>query len=154
LEKLLGESGMKSRRHELIKKIIGEEIIETQEALAEALRYLRSLDFDEVMAYEDSLLQYATERLQQIPDLRIYGTAEHKSGVAAFNVEGVHPYDLGMLLDKTGIAIRTGHHCAQPLVESFGVSGMARVSFAFYNTYEEIDIFMQQLRRCLKILRG
>ena len=123
-------------------------------ALAEALRYLRSLDFDEVMAYEDSLLQYATERLQQIPDLRIYGTAEHKSGVAAFNVEGVHHYDLGMLLDKTGIAIRTGHHCAQPLVESFGVSGMARVSFAFYNTYEEIDIFMQQLRRCLKILRG
>lgn len=121
---------------------------------AQAIKYLNTNDFDALIEYEDSLLRYATEKMTQIDDLHIHGTAEKKSGVISFNIDGVHHFDLGTLLDKTGIAIRTGHHCAQPLVERLGVTGTARVSFAFYNTFEEIDIFMEKLKRCLTILKG
>lgn len=123
-------------------------------AFARALDYLEENGFDELIRYEDELLRYATDRLSaEIPGLRIYGTAARKSGVIAFNVAGIHHFDLGTLLDKTGIAIRTGHHCAQPLVESFGVTGMARASFAFYNTVGEIDTFIEKLKKCINILR-
>lgn len=121
---------------------------------AQAIKYLNTNNFDALIEYEDSLLRYATEKMIQIEGLHIHGTAEKKSGVISFNVDGVHHFDLGTLLDKTGIAIRTGHHCAQPLVERLGVTGTARVSFAFYNTFEEIDIFIEKLKRCLTILKG
>lgn len=121
---------------------------------AQAIKYLNANNFDALIEYEDSLLKYATEKMKSIDRLHIYGTAEKKSGVISFNVDGVHHFDLGTLLDKTGIAIRTGHHCAQPLVERLGVTGTARVSFAFYNTFEEIDIFIEKLNRCLSILKG
>ncbi len=121
---------------------------------AQAIKYLKANNFDALIEYEDSLLKYATEKMKSIDGLHIYGTAEKKSGVISFNVDGVHHFDLGTLLDKTGIAIRTGHHCAQPLVERLGVTGTARVSFAFYNTFEEIDIFIEKLNRCLSILKG
>ncbi len=121
---------------------------------AQAIKYLKANNFDALIEYEDSLLKYATEKMKSIDRLHIYGTAEKKSGVISFNVDGVHHFDLGTLLDKTGIAIRTGHHCAQPLVERLGVTGTARVSFAFYNTFEEIDIFIEKLNRCLSILKG
>ena len=121
-------------------------------ALETALDYLQNVGFEEIIKYEDELLVYATQEMLKIPNLKIYGTAQQKCGVISFNVENVHHFDLGTLLDKTGIAIRTGHHCAQPLVEFFGQSGMARISLAMYNTKEEIDIFIENLKKCLKIL--
>jgi len=121
-------------------------------ALETALNYLQNVSFEEIIKYEDELLTYATQEMLKIPNLKIYGTAKQKCGVISFNVDGVHHFDLGTLLDKTGIAIRTGHHCAQPLVEFFGQSGMARISLALYNTKEEIDIFIENLKKCLKIL--
>ena len=121
-------------------------------ALETALDYLQNVGFEEIIKYEDELLVYATQEMLKIPNLKIYGTAQQKCGVISFNAEGVHHFDLGTLLDKTGIAIRTGHHCAQPLVEFFGQSGMARISLAMYNTKEEIDIFIENLKKCLKIL--
>ncbi|MDR1543139.1 MAG: cysteine desulfurase [Prevotellaceae bacterium] len=121
-------------------------------ALETALNYMQSLDFKQIIEYEKNLLDYATQQLLQIPNLTIYGQAKEKCGVISFNITGIHHFDLGTLLDKTGVAIRTGHHCAQPLVEFFGQSGMCRISFAMYNTKEEVDVFMGNLRRCAKIL--
>jgi len=121
-------------------------------ALETALNYLQSIDFENAIKYEDELLSYATDKLLKIPNLKIYGTAKQKCGVISFNIDGIHNFDLGTLLDKTGVAIRTGNHCAQPLVEFFGQSGMARISFAIYNTQQEIDIFIENLNRVMKIL--
>ncbi|MDO4191253.1 MAG: cysteine desulfurase [Bacteroidales bacterium] len=121
-------------------------------ALATALDYVANLGIDNIDAYEQQLLQYATEKMMQLPGMHIFGTAPHKSAVISFKVGNIHHFDLGTIIDKTGVAIRTGHHCAQPLVESMGVSGMARASFAFYNTFEEIDYFIEQLKRCVMIL--
>lgn len=122
-------------------------------ALGEALNYVKGLPAHEVAAYEKSLLKYATDGLLQIDGLRIYGTAEGKCPIISFNVEGVHHYDMGMILDKTGIAIRTGHHCAEPVMEHFGVSGMCRVSLAMYNTVAEIDALIAGVRRAVRMLR-
>lgn len=122
-------------------------------ALKTALDYLQNIDFEQIMKHEDELLKYATQEMQKIPNLKIYGNARQKCGVISFNIEGIHHFDLGTLLDKTGIAIRTGHHCAQPLVEFFGQSGMARISFALYNTQQEIDIFIENLKKVIAILR-
>lgn len=121
-------------------------------ALAAALGYMRQIGMERIENYERYLLQYATERMMQIPQMRIFGTAPNKSAVISFQAGNIHHFDLGTIIDKTGVALRTGHHCAQPLVESFGVSGMARISFAFYNTTAEIDYFIEQLRRCIAIL--
>jgi cysteine desulfurase/selenocysteine lyase len=121
-------------------------------ALETAINYLQDIGFEQIIKHEDELLNYATEKLLQIPNLKIYGTAKAKCGVISFNIEGIHHFDLGTLLDKTGVAIRTGHHCAQPLVEFFGQSGMCRISFAIYNTIEEIDSFFENLKRCVRIL--
>lgn len=122
-------------------------------ALAEALNYMDSIGRSAIFAYEDDLLRYAEQRLREIPNMRIFGTSDAKSSVISFLVGHVHPYDLGMLLDKTGVAVRTGHHCAQPLIDLLGIPGTVRASFALYNTTDEIDYFVEQLQRCLTILQ-
>ena len=108
-------------------------------ALGEAVRYVRQFDAAEVEAHERALLLRATEGLERIPGLRIYGTTPDKCAIVSFNVEGVHPYDMGMILDKLGIAVRTGQHCAEPVMTHYGVTGMCRASFAMYNTLAEAD---------------
>ena len=122
-------------------------------ALATALDYISAIGMKEIAEYEHELLAYATEKIKEIEGVRIIGEAKEKSGVLSFVVEGVHPYDIGMMLDKLGIAIRTGHHCAEPLIDFYGIPGTARASFAFYNTKEEIDYFISSLKRVLMILR-
>lgn len=122
-------------------------------ALAEALNYMDNIGREAIFAYEDHLLRYAEQRLREIPKMRIFGNAADKNSVISFLVGNVHPYDLGMLLDKTGVAVRTGHHCAQPLIDLLGIPGTVRASVAFYNTCNEIDYFVEQLRRCLDILQ-
>ncbi len=121
--------------------------------LGEAVRWLEELPLQEVEAYEAALLGYATERLQQIEGLRLYGTDPSKCAILSFNVEGVHPYDLGMILDKLGIAIRTGQHCAEPVMKHFGTTGMCRASLALYNTTEEIDALEAGIRRAVRMLK-
>lgn len=123
-------------------------------ALAEAIRFLAQFDPAEVEAYEQSLLHYATERLSQIEGLRIYGSTPNKCAIISFNVTGVHGYDLGMILDKLGIAVRTGQHCAEPVMKHFGVQGMCRVSLAMYNTKAEIDTLVKGVERAVRMLRG
>ena len=121
-------------------------------ALAEALRYVQAIGMDKIAAHEHDLLVYGTERLMEIEGMRIIGTADQKSSVISFLVGNIHPYDIGMLLDKLGIAVRTGHHCAQPLIDSLGIPGTVRASFAFYNTKEEIDVFVTALKRVVTML--
>ncbi len=121
--------------------------------LGEAIRYLKSLPLTEIETYEEGLLHYATERLQQIDGLRIYGSDPSKCAILSFNIEGAHPYDVGMILDKLGIAIRTGQHCAEPVMKHFGVTGMCRASLALYNTMEEIDALEAGLRRAVRMLK-
>lgn len=121
-------------------------------ALAEALRFVQNIGWESLIAHEDDLLAYATKRLQtEIEDVRIFGTAAHKSGVLSFLVRDIHPYDLGIMLDKLGIALRTGHHCAEPLIDSLGIPGTIRASFALYNTREEVDIFIEALKRAVAL---
>lgn len=122
-------------------------------ALATALDYISAIGMKEIADYEHELLAYATEKIKEIEGVRIIGEAKEKSGVLSFVVDGVHPYDIGMMLDKLGIAIRTGHHCAEPLVDWYGIPGTARASFAFYNTKAEIDYFISSLKRVLMILK-
>jgi cysteine desulfurase/selenocysteine lyase len=122
-------------------------------AFAEALRYVQKIGMEKIAAHEHDLLVYGTERLMEIEGMRIIGTAKHKSAVISFLVGDIHPYDLGMLLDKLGIAVRTGHHCAQPLIDSLGIPGTVRASFAFYNTKEEIDVFIAALKRVVAMLQ-
>lgn len=121
-------------------------------ALAEALRYLQEIGIDKIATYEHELTVYATQRLAEIENIRIIGTAAEKSAVISFLVGEIHPYDIGMLLDKLGIAVRTGHHCAQPLIDSLGIPGTVRASFAFYNTKQEIDSFVDALKRVVEML--
>lgn len=123
-------------------------------ALAEALRYVSAIGIDRIAAYEQELLRYATEKLSSIAGLRIIGTATEKSSVISFLVEGVHPYDMGTLLDRMGIAVRTGHHCAEPLMRVLGVEGTVRASFAFYNTHEEVDMLVEGIVRIVKMFRA
>jgi cysteine desulfurase/selenocysteine lyase len=121
-------------------------------ALAEALRYVQDIGIEKIAAHEHDLLIYGTQRLMEIEGMRIIGTAKNKSAVISFLVGNIHPYDVGMLLDKLGIAVRTGHHCAQPLIDSLGIAGTVRASFAFYNTKEEIDEFIKALKRVVEML--
>ncbi|WP_298526712.1 aminotransferase class V-fold PLP-dependent enzyme [uncultured Christiangramia sp.] len=122
-------------------------------AFGAALDYMNSIGFEEIASYEDELLQYATSRLKEIDGMKIYGEAAQKTAVISFNVEGLHPYDIGTLLDKMGIAVRTGHHCAQPVMDFFKIPGTVRASFAFYNTKEEIDTFIEALKKALMMLQ-
>lgn len=120
-------------------------------ALATALDYVSALGIENIASYEDELLKYATERLLSIDGLKIYGNARNKSSVISFLVKDIHPYDMGMLLDKMGIAVRTGHHCAEPLMDLMGIPGTVRASFAFYNSKEEIDILVKGIERVVKM---
>ena len=120
-------------------------------ALAEAIRYVQNIGMDEIAAYETYLLNYATEKLKNIGDVRFFGTSEHKSAVISMQVGDIHHYDIGTLLDKLGIALRTGHHCAQPIMKHFGIEGTLRASFALYNTTEEIDTLIAGIERIKKL---
>ena len=121
-------------------------------AFSKALDFIDSIGIDNIARHEEMLLKYATSKLQEHPNLKIYGTSDHKSAVISFLVGDIHPYDIGMLLDKLGIAVRTGHHCAQPLMDYYGIPGTVRASFAVYNTIEEIDSFIAALHRILPML--
>jgi len=122
-------------------------------ALAEALRYINNIGLDNIAAYENELLHYAEQQLMEIENMHIIGTAKNKCSVLSFLVDGIHPYDIGMLLDKLGIAVRTGHHCAQPIMDMFGIPGTVRASFAFYNTKEEIVRFTEALKKVVNMLK-
>ncbi len=120
-------------------------------ALSEALNFLDETGLQAIDDHENQLLRYTQERMKaEIPGIRIFGEADHKSAIISFLYKNVHPYDVGMLLDKLGIAVRTGHHCAQPLMERFGIPGTVRVGFAAYNTTEECDILIDSLKRIIK----
>jgi cysteine desulfurase/selenocysteine lyase len=121
-------------------------------ALGAAIDYVSEIGLENIHAHEDYLLQYATEEIRKIAGIRLYGTAPHKTSVLSFLLEGTHPYDVGVILDNLGIAIRTGHHCAQPVMDRFGIPGTCRASFALYNTEQEIDQFIAGIRRAAKML--
>jgi cysteine desulfurase/selenocysteine lyase len=120
-------------------------------AFGVALDYMNAIGFDAIAAYEEELLQYGTEKLQEIEGLTIYGTSD-KTAVISFNIEGIHPYDIGAILDKLGVAVRTGHHCAQPIMNFYNISGTVRASFSFYNTKEEIDVLVTSVKRAAMML--
>ncbi|MFN3951165.1 MAG: aminotransferase class V-fold PLP-dependent enzyme [Thermaurantimonas sp.] len=119
----------------------------------EAIRYLQGIGLDNIAAYEKELLEYATALLLDLGSVTIYGQAPEKASLISFNADGCHPYDIGTLLDQYGIAVRTGHHCAQPIMDFFQIPGTVRASFAFYNTKEEIDQFILALKKAIKMLR-
>ncbi|MDX9881018.1 MAG: cysteine desulfurase [Prolixibacteraceae bacterium] len=119
--------------------------------LGAAIGYLQEAGIDNVSAHEQALLKYATEKLMQVPGMKIYGESKNKSGVISFNVEGIHSFDLGTMLDKMGIAVRTGHHCADPVMQHFDIPGTVRMSFGIYNTREEIDAFLPALRKVISL---
>lgn len=121
-------------------------------AFGAAVDYINGIGMENIAAYEHELLEYATAKLLGIDGLRIYGTAGKKTSVISFNIEGIHPYDIGAILDKLGVAVRTGHHCAQPVMEFYKIPGTVRASFAFYNTKEEIDTFVAALIRAKNML--
>jgi cysteine desulfurase/selenocysteine lyase len=120
--------------------------------LGTAIDYMNTIGFDNIATYEHELLLYGTKRLQEIEGLTIYGTSENKASVISFNLEGIHPYDIGTIIDKLGIAVRTGHHCAQPIMNFYNIPGTIRASFAFYNTKEEIDIFVEAVIKAQMML--
>jgi len=120
--------------------------------LGTAIDYMNSIGFDNIAAYEQELLEYGTKRIQEIEGVTIYGTSENKASVISFNIDGIHPYDIGTIIDKLGIAVRTGHHCAQPIMNFFNIPGTIRASFAFYNTKEEIDIFVEAVKKAQLML--
>jgi cysteine desulfurase/selenocysteine lyase len=122
-------------------------------AFGAALDYMNAIGFEAIGSYEDELLQYATEKLTQIEGLRIYGDNKQKTAVISFNIDSIHPYDVGTLLDKMGIAVRTGHHCAQPIMDYYKIPGTIRASFAFYNTKDEVDTFVNGVQRAVAMLR-
>ena len=120
--------------------------------LGVALDYMNEVGFDNIQQQEKLLLEYGTKRILEIEGLKIYGTAAEKTSVISFNIDGIHPYDIGTIIDKQGIAVRTGHHCAQPIMDFFGIPGTIRASFAFYNTLEEIDSMVNAVQKAQKML--
>ena len=121
-------------------------------AFKSAIDFITELGLSNIAKYEEELLQYATEEVLKIEGLKIYGTAKNKSGIISFNINELHPYDIGMIVDKMGIAIRTGHHCTQPIMERFNIPGTARISLAVYNTKEEIDVCINALKKAKMML--
>ena len=117
-----------------------------------AIDYANSIGFKNIQQQEQELLAYATEKLLEIDNLRIYGTTKNKTSVISFNINGIHPYDIGTILDKLGVAVRTGHHCAQPIMTFYKIPGTVRASFAFYNTFEEIDILVNAVKKAQMML--
>ena len=120
--------------------------------LAAAIKYVTEIGFENIQKHEDDLLKYATKQLKEIEGLVIYGNAKHKTSVISFNVGSIHPFDIGTLLDKYGVAIRSGHHCTQPLWQFYNIPGTIRASFAFYNTFEEVDLFIEALKKSIRLL--
>ena len=121
-------------------------------AFGVAIDYLNGIGFDEIESYENSLLEYASQKLLMIEGLKIYGNSPGKTALISFNIEGMHPYDIGTILDKLGIAVRTGHHCAQPVMDFYNIPGTVRASFAIYNTKEEIDLFVNGVQKAKAML--
>ena len=117
-----------------------------------ALDYMNGIGFDQIARYENELLEYATKKLLEIDKVVLYGTSEKKTAVISFNIEGIHPYDIGSIIDKLGIAVRTGHHCAQPIMDYYKIPGTVRASFMFYNTKEEIDLFIEAVTKAKTML--
>lgn len=122
-------------------------------AFGESIRFMEEIGFDTIRIREEELLQYATQKLSEIDGLRIFGTAAKKTGVISFNIEGLHPYDVGTILDQLGIAVRTGHHCTQPIMDYYRIPGTVRASFAFYNTMEEVDVLSAGIKKAIKMLK-
>ena len=122
-------------------------------AFGAALDYMNSIGMENIAAYEEELLVHGTKELMKIPGLKIYGEAAHKTAVISFNVGAIHPYDIGSILDKMGIAVRTGHHCAQPIMDFYKIPGTVRASFSFYNTFEEIDLMVVALKKAITMLQ-
>ena len=121
-------------------------------AFGVALDYMNSIGFDDIAAYENDLLEYGTQKLLEIEGLKIYGTSKNKTSVISFNIENIHPYDIGTIVDKLGIAVRTGHHCAQPIMDFYKIPGTVRASFSFYNTKEEIDALVAAVQKAKTML--
>jgi cysteine desulfurase/selenocysteine lyase len=121
--------------------------------LGKAFEFLDALDMDAIQVYEKELAAYAQDLIETIDGVRIIGEAKNKTSVVSFVVDGIHPFDIGTLLDKQGIAVRTGHHCTQPLMSFYGIPGTVRASFAFYNTKEEVDIFITALEKSIRMLQ-
>ena len=121
-------------------------------AFGTAIDYMNTIGFDNIATYEHELLEYGTKSLLEIEGLKIYGTSKNKTSVISFNLEGIHPYDVGTLLDKMGIAVRTGHHCTQPIMDFYKIPGTVRASFAFYNTKEEIDALVTAVKKAKMML--
>jgi len=121
-------------------------------AFKKALDFINTTGLEKIKAHEDSLLEYALNKLKTIDNLKVIGTATEKSAIISFVIEGIHHYDLGLILDKMGVAIRTGHHCTQPIMKRFNISGTSRISFAYYNTIREVDYFMESLKKAIKML--
>ena len=121
-------------------------------AFKTAIDFISQLGLKNIVAHEDTLLQYATSELLKIEGVKIYGTAKQKTGIISFNIDGIHPYDIGVIVDKLVVAIRTGHHCTQPIMERYNIPGTARISFAIYNTKEEIDICIAAIKQAKKML--
>ena len=120
--------------------------------LGTAVDYMNAIGFENIQAQELALLEYGTQRLLEIKGLRIFGTSENKTSVISFNIDGIHPYDIGTIIDKLGIAVRTGHHCAQPIMNFFEIPGTIRASFSFYNTKEEIDSLVEAVKKAQMML--
>jgi len=121
--------------------------------LGKAIEWLSELNLEDVQIYEDKLLDYATEKLKSIEGVTFYGTAKQKSGVLSFLIDGLHPYDIGTLLNQQGVAVRTGHHCTQPIMDFYNIPGTIRASFSLYNTKEDVDTFIKALNRAVKMLK-
>ena len=121
-------------------------------AFKSAIDFILKLGLDNITKYENELLEYATSEISKIDGIKIFGTSEHKTSIISFNIKGIHHYDVGVILDKMGVAIRTGHHCTQPVMKKFNIAGTSRVSFAYYNTTEEIDYFILALKKAIKML--
>ncbi|MFZ2284678.1 MAG: cysteine desulfurase [Lutibacter sp.] len=121
-------------------------------AFGTAIDYLNNIGFDNIAEYENALLKYATEKLSQIEGLKIYGTSEHKTSVISFNIDEIHPYDIGAIIDKLGVEVRTGHHCAQPIMDFYKIPGTVRASFSFYNTFKEVDVLHSALLKAKTML--
>ena len=121
-------------------------------AFKAAIDFITNLGVETIARYEDELLQYATTEILKIEGVKIYGTAKNKSGIISFNIEGLHPYDIGMIVDKMGVAIRTGHHCTQPIMQKFNIPGTARISIAVYNTKAEVDVCINAIKKAKQML--
>ena len=122
-------------------------------AFGAALDYMNGIGLEAIATYEQELLDYGTDKLKAIEGVKIYGEAPQKTAVISFNVNEIHPYDIGSILDKLGIAVRTGHHCAQPIMDFYKIPGTVRASFSFYNTKEEIDMMIKALNRAIQMLK-